>query len=198
MLFETRRSLPSLPDDKSALRAHFRQRRSDFVGSMTSAERQVSFSRLPSPLVARMTPDMIVAGYAALGAEAPAAQLMAHASELGCRLALPHITSRTAPMRFLSWDGRSALEPGPFGLQQPATTSAVVRPDLVLVPLLAFDRRLNRLGQGGGHYDRALSILPGASSVGLAWSVQEADLLATDPWDVPLDAILTEREFLTS
>lgn len=190
--------MPSLPDDKSALRARFRQRRIDFVGRMTHAERRVSFSRLPSPLVARMKPDMIVAGYWALGAEAPVAQLMAHASNLGCRLALPHVTSRTAPMRFLSWDGRSALEPGPFGLQQPPAESASAQPDVVLVPLLAFDRRLNRLGQGAAHYDRALSLLPDAYAVGLAWSAQECDLVPTDPWDVPLDAILTEREFLTS
>jgi 5-formyltetrahydrofolate cyclo-ligase len=53
-----------------------------------------------------------------------------------------------------------------------------------------------RLGQGAGHYDRALSVLDNCTSIGVAWSVQQANILPTDPWDVPLDAVLTERSWI--
>lgn len=185
-------------DDKTRLRTKSRQRRDDFVVTLRAGERAVAFSRLPTPLAKRVSRATVVAGYVATGSEADPARLLDHAASLGSTLALPHVTSRTAPMRFLRWDGRSALHPGPFGLMQPASDAPVATPDLVLVPLVAFDRRLKRLGQGAAHYDRALSMLPGAYAVGLAWSAQECDLVPTDPWDVPLDAILTEREYLTS
>ena len=116
---------------------------------------------------------------------------------MGCKLALPHVTSVIAPMRFLSWQIDEALEDGPYGLKQPAAESPPVSPDIILVPLVAFDRNLNRLGQGAGHYDRALSLLEDAIAIGIAWSAQEQDLLVSDIWDVPLDAILTEKEWIT-
>jgi 5-formyltetrahydrofolate cyclo-ligase len=67
----------------------------------------------------------------------------------------------------------------------------------VLVPLVAFDSRLMRLGQGAGHYDRALSLLGNAIAIGIAWSVQYAPSLITDPWDIPMDAVLTEKSWIT-
>jgi 5-formyltetrahydrofolate cyclo-ligase len=68
-----------------------------------------------------------------------------------------------------------------------------VRPDIILTPLLGFDHLLHRLGQGAGHYDRAFAALPGARRIGVAWSVQHVDPLPTDPWDVPLHAVITEQ-----
>ena len=90
-----------------------------------------------------------------------------------------------------------ALAAGPFGLRQPAHDAATLAPDLVLAPLVAFDRRLHRIGQGAGHYDRAFAAWPEAVRIGVAWSVQEVPEFPPDAWDVPLHAIATEQEWIT-
>jgi 5-formyltetrahydrofolate cyclo-ligase len=183
--------------DKASQRLKYRQARDAFVAGLSTAEKSLAFSRIPSPLMTLLKPDMVVAGYIAKDTEADPSSIIAEAHAFGCRIALPHVTGKAAPMRFLEWAPGDDLVAGPFGLQQPAETAACCTPDLVLVPLIAFDARLMRLGQGAGHYDRALSILDGTIAVGLAWSVQMAPALITDPWDVPMDAILTEQSWIT-
>jgi 5-formyltetrahydrofolate cyclo-ligase len=131
-----------------------------------------------------------------LGSEADPGPLAAAAREAGCRLALPHVTGRAAPMRFLAWDAAAPLATGPYGLLQPAAGAAEMRPDIVLTPLLGFDRAGHRLGQGAGYYDRAFALLPRAWRVGVAWSVQQVDACPVDPWDVPLHAIATESDWI--
>ena len=182
---------------KAALRAQMRAARDDYVAHMSSADKKVAFSVAPSPLFSLFSAGKTVAGYIPIGTEASPAKLLEKAASMGCKLALPHVTSVIAPMRFLSWQIDEALEDGPYGLKQPAAESPPVSPDIILVPLVAFDRNLNRLGQGAGHYDRALSLLEDAIAIGIAWSAQEQDLLVSDIWDVPLDAILTEKEWIT-
>lgn len=184
--------------DKSAMRRNFRSQRDDYVGNLTAQDLGLSFSNAPSPLKTLFQTGQHVAGYIPIGSEADPRALLTAAEELGCIIALPHVVSKISPMRFLRWSYGDALEQGPFGLMQPPASSIEVRPDVILVPLVAFDRRLNRLGQGAGHYDRALSVLMDAVSIGVAWSVQEADMLPVDPWDIPLSAILTEKEWMTS
>jgi 5-formyltetrahydrofolate cyclo-ligase len=183
--------------DKASQRLKYRQLRDAFVGGLSIAEKSLAFSRIPSTLMTLLKPDMVVAGYIAKDTEVDPSTIMAEAHALGCRIALPHVTGKAAPMQFLEWAPGDDLVAGPFGLQQPAETATRCNPDIVLVPLIAFDSRLMRLGQGAGHYDRALSILDSAIAVGLAWSVQMASSLVTDPWDVPMDAILTERSWMT-
>lgn len=189
-----------MPDSssKTALRVQFRQQRDDLLSSLSSRDRLLAFSVPPSPLAALMTKGKTVAGYIAMGSEADPAKLLVTAEAKGCALALPHVTSRAAPMRFLQWTSDVQLEPGPFGLLQPPADAPVAVPDVVLVPLVAFDDRMMRLGQGAGHYDRALSLLGEAIAVGIAWSVQQAERLPDDPWDIPLDAVLTERAWITA
>ncbi len=101
-------------------------------------------------------------------------------------------------MQFLRWSTDAPLEDGPFGLKQPQATSERCSPTVLLVPLVAFDSALFRLGQGAGHYDRALSLLPEGRAIGIGWSVQQAPTLPLDPWDIPLDAILTEKAWLSA
>ncbi|HEV7233073.1 MAG TPA: 5-formyltetrahydrofolate cyclo-ligase [Sphingorhabdus sp.] len=183
--------------DKASQRLKYRQVRDEFVNGLTPGEKLLAFSRIPSPLATYLKPSKTVAGYIAKDMEADPSALLAQSHEIGCRIALPHITGRSAPMRFLRWSPGDALVPGPFGLMQPPENNEPCDPDIALVPLIAFDSRLMRLGQGAGHYDRALSILENTFAVGLAWSVQLAPALITDPWDVPLDAILTEQSWIT-
>ncbi len=174
--------------DKLALRARLRAVRDGFdrAGSVP----------VPAAYRARLSSGLIVASYVAVGSEANPTPFASAAIDAGCTLALPHVTRRTEPMRFLRWDGAAPLQAGPFNLLQPAADAAECRPDIVLTPLLGFDREGNRLGQGAGYYDRALAAHPDAWRVGIALSVQEVDALSVDPWDMPLHAIATETEWI--
>lgn len=173
---------------KLVLRTRLRALRDGFVPAGTV--------RVPDAFTARLRPDLIVAGYMPLGSEADPAPLADAARAAGCTLALPHVTTRAAPLRFLLWDADVPLEPGAFGLRQPAADAPELRPDIILTPLLGFDAAGNRLGQGAGHYDRAFAAHPDAWRVGIAWSVQQVDALAPDPWDMPLHAIATESDWI--
>ena len=184
-------------EDKARLRAELRARRDAFVAGLDSAERAFAFRTPPTPLRALIGQARCVAGYRPAGSEADPSALLAWAAEQGKTVALPYVERRSVPMRFLRWAPGEPLKPGPFGLEQPDIARAdEVAPDLFLAPLLGFDRRLHRLGQGAGFYDRAFARYPDAVKIGVAWTVQELDWTPDDPWDVPLDAVLTEREWI--
>lgn len=176
--------------DKPALRAKLRADRDLFAAQSSTA------ILAPEAFVERLAPDMIVATYCAVGSEADPTQLAAAAAAAGCALALPFVVDRTAPIRFLAWQIGEPLVAGPFNLRQPHPSSPEVAPDVILTPLVGFDRRLDRLGQGAGHYDRAFARYESAWRVGVAWSVQEVPAIPADIWDVPLHAIITEEGML--
>ena len=174
--------------DKKALRAKLRAARDAFAHAPFPP---------PPAFGDLLAENLVVASYIAVGGEVDPTPFAEAALAAGCRLALPHVVDRAAPLRFLAWPGDAALVPGPFGLRQPAADLPELKPDIVLTPLVGFDRAGNRIGQGAGHYDRAFADHPYAWRVGLAWSVQEVDALTADPWDIPLHAIATEREWIT-
>lgn len=173
--------------DKPALRARLRAARDAFVAEGEAA------ILAPDAFVERLTPGMTVASYFPIGSEADPAQLAAAAIERGCRIALPFVIDRAAPIRFLIWEDGAPLIDGPYGLRQPDPASEEAAPDVILTPLLGFDARFNRLGQGAAHYDRAFARYESAWRVGIAWSVQELPAIPADIWDVPLHAIITEK-----
>ena len=86
------------------------------------------------------------------------------------------------------------LQPGRFGTFHP--DGLALTPDVVLVPLLAFDRSGARLGYGGGYYDRTLAALPGCLAIGCAFAAQEVDQVPVEPTDQRLHAVATERELI--
>jgi len=145
----------------------------------------------------RLSPTAIVAAYVPVGAEADPAPLVRAAIDAGCGIALPHVVDRAGPLRFLRWATDTALVDGPFGLRQPQEDADEVEPTIILTPLVGFDRRGARLGQGAGHYDRAFAACPNARRVGVALAVQEVDSLPVDAWDIPLHAIATDKEWIT-
>ena len=172
--------------DKVVLRAELRARRRGAAGDVPA---------WPG-FLALLSAGLVVASYVPIRGEADPAALERAALAAGCSLALPHVVDRATPLAFLAWDRAEPLADGPFGLRQPVLHGATLAPDIVLTPLVGFDRRGNRLGQGAGHYDRAFAAFPDARRIGIALSVQETDRLAPDPWDVPLHAIATEREWI--
>jgi 5-formyltetrahydrofolate cyclo-ligase len=177
--------------DKQRLRAAARAARDAFAAAPHPP------IRVDAGFVALLSPGLVVASYAPIGSEADPAPLERAAIAAGCALALPHVVDRATPLRFLSWSPDARLTTGPFGLRQPPGDGAAVAPDLVLTPLVAFDRRRHRIGQGAGHYDRAFAAFPQARRIGVAWSVQRLDAIPADPWDMPLDAIATELDWIT-
>jgi 5-formyltetrahydrofolate cyclo-ligase len=189
--------VPPTSETKVELRKEFRKLRQEFV----SKRNLVAFSA-ECPPFAQFTlyirSQRCVAGYLAMGSECDVTPLLETASEMGCALALPHISDRDGQIVFRDWRIGAPLENAAFGFRQPLANSPAAEPDIILTPLVAFDRALNRLGQGAGHYDRAFASHPDALRIGVAWSVQEASHIPAEPWDMPLDAVLTEREWIAS
>lgn len=114
-------------------------------------------------------------------------------------VAVPVIIARGEPLRFRRWMPDSPLVDGGFGAMIPVAGDWVT-PRVLIVPLVAFDRAGNRLGYGGGFYDRTLAQLRAAgpvTAIGFAWAAQEADDLPLEPTDQPLDLIVTESEIIT-
>jgi 5-formyltetrahydrofolate cyclo-ligase len=99
------------------------------------------------------------------------------------------------------WRAAPAVEPSPWGVLQPAASAEALAPDIVVLPLVAADRRGRRIGHGKGHYDRALAHLREAGpvfAIGIGWEPQLLDVdIAADPWDMPLDAIATPKEWIS-
>uniref|UniRef100_UPI0035C9E401 5-formyltetrahydrofolate cyclo-ligase n=1 Tax=uncultured Sphingomonas sp. TaxID=158754 RepID=UPI0035C9E401 len=173
--------------DKRALRARIRAERDAFFASHPPAIAP------PPEFRALLKPGLTVTSYVPLGSEIDPSPLARAAVEAGCAIALPHVTTRSEPMRFLAWDTEAALTAGPFGLHQPASEATALVPDIILTPLLAFDAKLDRLGQGAGYYDRAFVAFPHARRIGIAWSMQRVETLPVDAWDMPLHAVITEH-----
>ncbi|WP_299912052.1 5-formyltetrahydrofolate cyclo-ligase [uncultured Paracoccus sp.] len=137
----------------------------------------------------------VLSGYVAMRGEAdPGAAMAAHRGPL----CLPVVTGKAVPLVFREWDG-GLLVPGPFGTSHPAETAAVLTPHVLIVPLAGFDRQGNRIGYGGGYYDRTLQLLRGmgpVAAIGLAFGVQELPDIPAEPFDQPLDLIVTDREII--
>lgn len=112
----------------------------------------------------------------------------------GLSIALPETPPRGHPLVFRLWQPGCSMQSGRYGTSHP--DGPVMRPDVICVPLLAFDRRGMRLGYGGGYYDRTLASLPGARQVGFGHSFQEVTCIPTGLYDVALPAIVTEREWI--
>ena len=146
-------------------------------------------------------PGLIVSGYWPFRSEIDPRPLMQRFAKAGATLALPVTPAKgaDAPLRFLRWDPEDLLHPSAFGVQEPHPSKAAADPDILLVPLLAFDRAGGRLGYGAGHYDRTLERLRAIKpvlAVGLAFAAQEVEAVPMDAHDQRLDAILTERGYL--
>ncbi|SCW68104.1 5-formyltetrahydrofolate cyclo-ligase [Sphingobium faniae] len=182
--------------DKAALRILARQRRRAFVAELDPLAHRLAFKALPSPLARRLEGTRTVALYRGIEDEAPAQRLATKLVEMGKTIALPRVIDRMGSMEFLPWHPDAPLLPGPFGTSHPEQGNGPVTPDAIIAPLLGFDRAMNRLGQGGGYYDRAFARHPHALRIGLAWSAQEQDAIPADPWDLPLHMVLTEVELI--
>lgn len=183
---------PSPLPDKPALRRHLRAARARFAAALPDlAAAQAAIHARLRGLLREEGP---FAGYAAHRGEPDVLPFLFEAWHAGHRIALPHVDAGGA-MSFAAWSPDAVLGAHASGLPQPPEPGDVT-PRVLLVPLVGFDRAGRRLGQGGGFYDRWLAAYPDARRIGVAWSVQEVEALPVEPWDMPLDAIVTEREWI--
>jgi 5-formyltetrahydrofolate cyclo-ligase len=178
---------------KKNLRVDLKKIRQDYVKQDNI---QNDFDANIDPIIALFAPGLTIAGYQKTGSEVGADAILAVANARDVMTALPFIGSRGDAMRFKTWHCGRALIKSPYGFLQPCAEAPDVAPDIILVPLIGFDRDMNRLGQGAGHYDRIFTLFPNALRIGIAWSCQKVEIIPTDPWDIALDAILTEKEWI--
>jgi 5-formyltetrahydrofolate cyclo-ligase len=181
-------------DHKARLRKEYRARRRDHVASLPEGVRALILHRPPAPIADMMLQDAVVGLYYPVGAEAPTLGWIRWLAENGRRIALPGFASRESHMEFREWPhpfDEESLELSPWGGLQPPHRGEPVIPDLVVVPLVAFTKRGERLGQGGGHYDRWLDANPQTPAIGLAWDCQIADALPVEDHDRHLAAVVT-------
>jgi 5-formyltetrahydrofolate cyclo-ligase len=132
-----------------------------------------------------------IAGYLPIGSELDPRRIM-RALAGANRLCVPVVADKGAPLRFREWTPGCATERGAFGVEVPVEGGWRV-PDVLIVPLVAFDRAGTRLGYGGGFYDRTLRGLGRATAIGLAVEAQRVPRLPRASHDVPLPWIVTER-----
>ena len=176
------------PLGKESLRRAALDARKAFVRTLSDAQRAKLEHRLAQHLTSLFAGVSVVAGYHPLCSEISPLPAMEEARAVGAIVAFPCFANPAKPFKFLAGD---PLEPGPFGIMQPAKRHPAVEPDLVLVPLIAIDGAGTRLGRGKGHYDRALIGLRKSKArlVGVGWPLQRlTETIPADGWDVPLDA----------
>jgi 5-formyltetrahydrofolate cyclo-ligase len=179
--------------EKFALRARMKAWRAGLSAAESAraaealAEHGLGF--LPPPAI-----DMIVSGFASMPDELRTWPLLRRLARDGVRLALPVIAGKGKPLLFRAWTPGDLMDKGVWGIAEPKADKPAVKPDVVLVPLLAFDRQGWRLGYGGGFYDRTLQELRARkpiAAVGLAYEGQEVEAVPRLDYDQQLDWVLT-------
>lgn len=184
------------PHAKATLRAAALAARDALNGKQRAAAAQAIAVR---GLPVAIRPGAVVAGYSPIRSELDPAPLMRALAAKGAQLALPSIAARGQALRFRAWHPHDKLLPGPLGILEPSPAAAEILPDIVLVPLAAFDRSGHRIGYGAGHYDRTLAQLrksKAITAIGLAFATQEVEAVPALSHDVALDYVLTEAQML--
>jgi 5-formyltetrahydrofolate cyclo-ligase len=141
----------------------------------------------------------VVAGYSPIRSEIDPVPLMRNLAARGAQLVLPVIMGPDQPLKFRGFSPDSKLVRGPLGILEPSPEAPEITPDIVLVPLAAFDRAGHRIGYGAGHYDRTLAQLRETrkmTAIGIAFAVQEIAVIPALPHDATLDYVLTETGML--
>jgi 5-formyltetrahydrofolate cyclo-ligase len=184
---------------KDSEKARLREAASAKRRALPVAERERAAQAVArhAAFIAGIAAGRTVSGFATFGDELDTGPLLSELDRLAVRLTLPVVGRRGHPLIFRPWRPGDETVPGPFGIPQPLPEAGTAEPTVFLVPLLAFDRRGYRLGYGGGFYDRTLAAARAHRHIvalGLALAIQEVAAVPTDPFDEPVDGVLTECE----
>ncbi len=141
--------------------------------------------------------ESVIAFYLPIKNELDCIPLVMKLDEKGFKLCLPVIVEKEKPMVFREWEEGHELIKDIAGISCPNPSFKEVKPDYILMPLVAFDKNANRLGFGNGYYDRSIAKMKTKPIlVGYGFSVQEVDNINNEDHDIPLDFMVTEKEFL--
>jgi 5-formyltetrahydrofolate cyclo-ligase len=167
---------------------------------LPAAERQSAAEALAArPFLLPIKPGLIVSGYLPLKSEINPVPLMRKLAAAGAPLALPVVAGPGRPLILRAYSFGQALDTGVWGIREPKPDAPEVAPDILLVPLAAFDRMGRRIGYGAGYYDMTINALRKRKSVvavGVAYAAQEVPEVPTTERDARLDLVLTERDVI--
>ena len=182
---------------KTILRAQMKALRAEAFhkvpgGGAASAE------HIPQSYLGRFS---VVAGYRPMGSEIDPTPLLARFAAAGAQIVLPRTAPKGhgLPLSFHLWSPGQSLVKSEFGVAEPGQDTPQLTPDLVIVPLLAFDDLGHRMGYGQGHYDRTLEVLRARHpvvAIGLAFEAQRVAFVPREDHDQPLDGILTQTRYM--
>ena len=181
---------------KAVIRREAQARRDALPPDLRAVAAQAIAAR-PFPVPVR--PGAIVSGFMPVKSEINPLPLMRVLAEAGAQLALPAVAGRGKPLIMRAFAFGEPLASGVWGIREPRHDAPQVDPDVVIVPLLAFDRGGHRVGYGAGYYDMTIAALRAKKSVaavGIAFAAQEIADVPTTPRDARLDLVLTEREVI--
>jgi 5-formyltetrahydrofolate cyclo-ligase len=186
-------STSALQDRKSAVRAEALSKRDAMpADERAAAAEQIAAREFPIAI----TPGVLVSGFMPMKTEINPLPLMKKLAAAGASLALPAIKGRGSPLIMRAYAFGDEFARGQWGIREPKPEAPEVAPDIVIVPLAAFDRAGNRIGYGAGYYDMTLHALRAKKpviAIGLAFAAQEMPQVPTDDRDERLDLVLTER-----
>jgi 5-formyltetrahydrofolate cyclo-ligase len=156
-----------------------------------------SIAARPFPI--RTEPGVVTSGFSPMKSEINPVPLMRKLADNGARLALPVIAGRGKALIMRAWNFGDPLVSGQWGIREPAGEAPEVAPDILLVPLAAFDRTGHRIGYGAGYFDMTINALRSkkrVTAVGIAFAAQEIPSVPITERDARLDLVLTEREII--
>src|SRR5258707_8703370 len=186
----------SLETQKATLRAAALAARDVLASARrTAAAETIALRGLPFEI----TPGAVLAGYSPIRSEIDPVPLMRKLAVPGVQVALPAIVAGDRPLKFRAWSPDDRLQRGRLGILEPSADAKEVIPDILLVPLAAFDRAGHRIGYGAGHYDRTLEHLrkmKAITAIGVAFAAQEVEAVPALLHDAALDYVLTETQVL--
>ena len=190
----TANRVDAILQQKAELRREALARRDALPAEIRKAAAEAITAR-PFPLA--VAPGMIVSGFMPLKSEINPLPLMRKFADAGARLALPVVAGSGKPLIMRSWQWGEPLFSGVWGIREPGREAPEVQPDILLVPLLAFDRGGHRIGYGAGYYDLTIAQLRAKkpiAAVGIAFAAQEIETVPRTAFDAKLDLVLTESE----
>jgi 5-formyltetrahydrofolate cyclo-ligase len=192
-------SNPAAAAKKKAIRNRMRKARIEHAANLPTEIGALVFHRPPTAVLDMVPGGATIGLYRSDAGEAPASGYAKFFHERGHAIALPWLVDLATPMIFRRhtdpW-GESDLAKGYFGLMQGGEDAAEVVPDVLFMPLVAFTSTGDRLGQGGGFYDKWLAAHPETVRIGMAWDMQQVPELPVEPHDMRLTAVVTPTRLL--
>jgi 5-formyltetrahydrofolate cyclo-ligase len=189
-------SISFIDEEKAIVRRDALTRRNALPAELrTEAAEAIAARPFPVPVA----PGTIVSGFMPLKSEINPLPLMRKLASAGAKLALPVIDARGKPLILRAFTFGDALNSGQWGIREPKPEAPEVAPDIMLVPLLAFDRTGHRVGYGAGYYDRTIAkfrAMKTVVAVGIAYAAQEIEAVPITERDARLDLVLTERDVI--